>query len=269
MVGTVLMQTLTIAEIKRLSAEADEAELSALERSLAGDHRVGVRKVLLAARERLSAGEAERKRLASLYDYERELAASRGASVVVGLDEVGRGPLAGPLAVGAVVLPESPRIEGLNDSKQGPESKRASIAAEIRACALAWTVEMVAPHDIDALGMTKALKQAFGAAVAAIERAGVAVDLVLLDGNPLRFDERELNVVKGDTACASIAAASILAKVERDELMVKMDAEYPGYGFAANKGYGTQAHRDAIHRQGLCVLHRTSFCSEFIQQSLF
>ena len=105
MVGTVLMQTLTIAEIKRLSAEADEAELSALERSLAGDHRVGVRKVLLAARERLSAGEAERKRLASLYDYERELAASRGARVVVGLDEVGRGPWAGPLAVGAVVLP--------------------------------------------------------------------------------------------------------------------------------------------------------------------
>lgn len=252
-----------------MSAAADEAELSALERSLADDRRVGVRKVLAAARERLEASAAEERRLAGLYERERALAAEREAAVVLGLDEVGRGPLAGPLAVGAVVLPPTPRIGGLNDSKQVSEAKRASVADEIRRVAVAWAVEMVPPEDIDALGVTSSLKRAFGAAVSAIERQGVTPDLILLDGNPLRFDEREVNIVKGDSACASIAAASIIAKVERDALMEALDAEYPAYGFAANKGYGTQAHRDAIHRHGLSALHRKSFCSEFIQQSLF
>lgn len=263
------VNTLTIPEIKRLAEAADEAELAALERSLADDRRVGVGRVLEAARSRLAAQAAEEARLASLYDYQQEAAASRGGGVVVGLDEVGRGPLAGPLAVGAVVLPDYPRIPGLNDSKQVPEPQRAPMAAAVKEVAVAWAVEMVPPAEIDALGVTKALKKAFVAAVASIESQGIAVDVVLLDGNPLRFDRRELNVVKGDSRCASIAAASVIAKVERDELMEKLDAEYPGYGFAANKGYGTQAHRDAIHRQGLSVVHRASFCSEFLQQSLF
>lgn len=263
------MNTLTIPEIKRLADAADAAELAALERSLADDRRVGVRRVLAAARSRTEAAAAEEARLASLYDFQSELAASRGAKAVVGLDEAGRGPLAGPLAVGAVVLPERPRIEGLNDSKQIPEAKRPLVAAAVKEAAVAWAVEMVPPDEIDDAGMTKSLKRAFAAAVAAIERQGVAVDLVLLDGNPLRFDPREANVVKGDAKCASIAAASVIAKVERDELMERLDAEYPGYGFASNKGYGTQAHRDALHRLGLTVVHRRTFCSEFLQRSLF
>ena len=221
----------TVAEIRQRLQEADAREFAVLERALVADTRKGVRDAVEVARRRIEAEQAERERLASLYAFERALAEGRGAGVVVGLDEVGRGPLAGPLAVGAVALPLEP--------------------------------------DIDAAGMTASLVTAFRRAVAHIEAAGVRPDVVLLDGNPLRLDDREVNVVKGDCRCASIAAASIVAKVERDALMCRYAEDYPEYGFDACKGYASPAHIEAIKRFGLTPLHRATFCTAFTQPTLF
>lgn len=259
----------TVAEIRRRLQEADEQEFAVLERSLVADTRKGVRSAVEVARRRLAAERAERERLEGLYALEESIMAERGADCCVGLDEVGRGPVAGPLAVGAVVLPRSPRIEGLNDSKQVAPEARERIAAEVKRIALAWAVEYAQPEEIDALGMSACLKRTFLRAVERVEAAGVRPGVILLDGNPLHLDARECNLVKGDARCATIAAASIVAKVERDVLMVRLDARYPGYGFAANKGYASAEHIDSIKRLGLSPAHRASFCTSFAQQSLF
>lgn len=259
----------TVADIKKRLHEADAREFAVLERSLVADARKGVRDAVACARRRLAAESAERERLAGLYAYERELAAGRGQGVIIGLDEVGRGPLAGPLAVGAVVLPEKPFIEGLNDSKQVKPEARERIAAQVKAVAVAWTVEYVEACDIDACGMTASLVTAFRRALSCVEAAGVIPDVVLLDGNPLRLDAREVNVIKGDGRCASIAAASIVAKVERDALMCHYAEKYPEYGFESCKGYASAAHIEAIKRYGLTPIHRVSFCTAFTQETLF
>lgn len=259
----------TVAEIRKMLQMASEEEFQVLERSLRADTRKGVRDAVDVAKRRLSAEHAERDRIEAMYRYERTLASGRGARTIVGLDEVGRGPLAGPLAVGAVVLPEDARIEGLNDSKQIAPKVRERIAQAIRNVAVAYAVCYVSPQDIDRLGMIACLGNAFRSAVESIEAQGVQVDLILLDGNPLRLDEREVSVVKGDSLCASIAAASVLAKVERDSLMVGYASEYPAYGFDAHKGYASTSHIQAIREYGLTPIHRRSFCASIIQPTLF
>lgn len=263
------MSYITVEQIREQLRCASADEFAVLERSLAADTRKGVRQAVDAARARLAAAAAEQARLDALFSCQAELMRERGASCAVGLDEVGRGPIAGPLAVGAVVLPCEVRIEGLNDSKQLNASERERIAGEVKRVALAWSVQYVDAMQIDALGISTALRTAFRAAIAAVEQQGAPVDLVLLDGNPMHLDARECNVVKGDSKVAAIAAASVIAKVERDALMDRLDAEYPGYGFSENKGYGTAAHRQAIRELGLSPAHRVSFCGEFTQASLF
>lgn len=257
----------TIADIRaRLVATTTREEFEVLERALCADTRKGVLTALESTRKRFADQEAEEARLNSLYVFEQELSEGRS---IVGLDEVGRGPLAGPLAVGAVVLDTTTRIQGLNDSKKIPEAKREEIAEEIKRHALAWTVQYIQPDEIDAAGMTLSLRMAFTRAVAAIEAAGITPQCVLLDGNPLRFDPREVNVIKGDAKCASIAAASIIAKVERDALMVQFAEEYPQYALEKCKGYASPDHIEAIKQFGLTPIHRRSFCGSFMQESLF
>ena len=243
----------TVAEIKKRLSEADAEEFAVLERALVADERKGVRSALSVAKRRLQAEADEEARLASMYSFERSLCGENPHAVVVGLDEVGRGPLAGPLAVGAVVLPADVKIAGLNDSKQVKPVDRERIAAEVKRVALAWDVHYIEPSYIDDHGMTASLRLAFASAVKAIERAGVRPDVILLDGNPLHLDPREVNVVK----------------VERDALMCHYAESYPEYHFAENKGYASQAHIDAIERVGLCPIHRKSFCTAFTQQTLF
>ena len=259
--------TQTVSDIRARLQKADWEELKVLERSFSGDTRKGVQNALVAARHRLEKEQQEQQRLEQLYSFEREL--TKG-ELAVGLDEVGRGPLAGPLTVAGVVFPaNAPLIEGLNDSKQVPEHKRGEIASKIKECALAWSVVHVEPEEIDSLGMSVALKRAFKEAVSAIESQGIDLRVILLDGNPLHLDVREINVIKGDSKCASIAAASLVAKTTRDALMVEYDAVYPGYDFKNSKGYGSKRHRDAIAEKGLCPIHRRSFCQNFLQESLF
>lgn len=256
----------TAASIAERFRHADETEFAVLERSFAADTRKTVQAAMTAARKRLAACAAERERVRAMYAFQHEMV---GGGVCVGLDEVGRGPLAGPLAVGAVVLPETPILWGLNDSKQMKPENREELAAHIRECALAWTVCYIEPCDIDAAGMSASLRVAFARAVFEIEGQGIDFDAILLDGNPLHLDERERSIVQGDAKCASIAAASIIAKVARDELMVQYGKEYPQYGFASNKGYGSAQHQHAIREHGLCPIHRVSFCGALTQETLF
>jgi ribonuclease HII len=195
-----------------------------------------------------------------------ELVDAGSAAIVVGLDEVGRGSVAGPLVVAAVSLPLEPRIHGLDDSKKLNAKRREQLAVEIRATAREVQIAEVAAAEIDAMGMSKALRKAFAAAVADV---GLEPDLVLIDGLPLGIHRNERSIVKGDAKVACIAAASIVAKVARDAMMTAAAAEYPLYGFEQNKGYATPEHIDAIREHGLSPLHRRSFCANFLQQKLF
>lgn len=280
----------TIADIRKRLDEADEEQFAVLERALAADTRKGIKQALERTRKRLDAEAAERDRIQRLYRFQNEVALSAVRSIegadapdagewiaAVGLDEVGRGPLAGPLTVGAVVLPAFPQIQGLNDSKQLSPARREELSEEIRNTALAWDIEHIPPAEIDDLGMSACLRLAFSRAVAAIDGKVAALDgnaagpvrAVLLDGNPLHIDSREVNLVKGDARVAAISAASIIAKVERDALMDEYARTYPAYGFDSNKGYGSAAHIAAIEHEGLCPLHRKSFCQNFSQGTLF
>ena len=259
----------TVAEIREMLKHANADEFEALDRSLAADTRKGVRTALEAARRRIASEESERLRLMALREFDRSHVPDGSSGMVVGLDEVGRGAVAGPLAVGAVVLPSEYAIADLNDSKQLTAEQREAVAANVKQIALAWTVAYVEPADIDRDGMSLSLRKAFKKALGNIEAQGINPEVVLIDGNPLGIDPREVNVVKGDSKSASIAAASVVAKVERDKLMGELSSTFPQYGFSDNKGYASEQHRDVIREQGLTPIHRRSFCTSFLQESLF
>ena len=199
-----------------------------------------------------------------------------GPGIVVGIDEVGRGALAGPLTVAAVALPDEPQVVGIDDSKKLSPKRREAMAAQIREVALGVGICHIPPDEIDACGMAASLRVCMGRALAACERDIVArgngsgADAVLVDGNPIHLHANEKTIVKGDGKAACIAAASIVAKVTRDALMVEYAQSYPAYHFDSNKGYGSAAHIEALHELGPCELHRRSFLSNICgqQQSL-
>jgi len=191
-----------------------------------------------------------------LWRYER-MAVSMGYSVVAGVDEVGMGPLAGPVVGGAVVLEVGTRIPGLDDSKLLTPEERERVDRIIRRRALAWSVCAVDHAQVDRLGLIKARHLATAGAVAGLKipAAYLLVDAWDVPEAPLP----QMAVVRGDRTCASIMAASIVAKVARDKTMVEYDRVYPGYGFAFHKGYATPEHRAAIRRLGPSPIHRTSW----------
>ena len=195
-------------------------------------------------------------RLRSLLKRERELW-ERGMALVAGVDEAGVGPLAGPVVAAAVAFPAGGGVKGVDDSKRVPPERRIELAEAIRGSAACYRVVRVEPEEIDALNIYQAGLVAMRRAV---EGLGLAPDYVLVDGR--RIPELVMpqeTVIGGDRKCHAIAAASILAKTERDAAMLRYDTQYPGYGFAAHKGYPTAAHRDAIRRLGPSPIHRRSF----------
>ena len=223
----------------------------------ADDARKQVQSLVSRARRRHDKEQAERERVLGMYATMQKLG---GDGIVVGVDEVGRGPLAGPLTVAAVALNADDPIWGINDSKQLSAQMREELAAQIKERACAWGIAHIPPEEIDELGMAASLRKAM---LQAIENTGLNPDSVLIDGVPLHIHPKETCIVKGDAKVACIAAASIVAKVTRDALMCEADAVYPGYGFAQNKGYGSAEHIAAIERLGLSPIHRRSFCHNF------
>jgi len=244
-----------VQEIRASLSSASPERLPRLIASLKDDSRAGVRSAVDSARRRLAVYRAEERRLSALASAEAELYAG-GCVCVAGIDEVGRGALAGPLTAGAVVLPPGTRIRGLDDSKRLKPDHRVELAQEIRAVAVTWCVAHVEAPVLDSLGVTAALRRAMQEALAGL---APAADHALVDGRPMGLSLPETAIVKGDSRVAAIAAASILAKVTRDALMRELDAVHPGYDFALNKGYGTPEHMAAIDRMGLSPVHRRSF----------
>nr|WP_277999055.1 ribonuclease HII [Moorella sulfitireducens] len=198
----------------------------------------------------------EQERVAALYAWERRLQ-RLGAVYIAGVDEAGRGPLAGPVTAAAVILPPGLFIAGLNDSKRVSPARRRQLAVIIKEKSLAWAVGWASVKEIDCLNIMVASRWAMWRALTALP---VKPDHVLVDGFKLPgFPVPQTPLVGGDALSASIAAASILAKVARDDLMEAYDAVFPGYGLAENKGYPTPGHRRALARLGPSSLHRLSF----------
>ena len=249
--------------LARLS-DAPETEVYELIARYSEDPRKQVIKALESAKKRIEKEHAEKTRVEEMYRFQKELS---GGGLVVGVDEVGRGSVAGPLTVCAVCLPEDPIIYGLNDSKKLTATKREILAAQIQEVATAIGIAHIAPHRIDEVGMAQCLRDAM---LQAVKNTGIEPDCVLIDGNPMHIHPKEKTLVKGDARIASIAAASIVAKVTRDALMVAYDEEYPGYHLAECKGYASAEHIEAIGEMGLSPIHRASFCGNFVKtQRLF
>lgn len=195
-------------------------------------------------------------------DFEYELnAKNKGYKAVCGVDEAGRGPLAGPVFAAAVILPEGCEIEGLNDSKKLSEKKREALFDVIKEKAVSWSVASVDEKVIDEINI---LQATYLAMKNAVEGLGVPADYALIDGN--RLPPLPINgetVVKGDAKSMSIAAASILAKVSRDRFMLEIDKKYPQYQFSKHKGYGTKLHYEMLTEHGISDCHRLSFLKSF------
>ena len=187
-----------------------------------------------------------------------------GYRLICGVDEAGRGPLAGPVCAAAVILPEHLEITGLNDSKKLSDKRRRELFPIIQDSALAYGIGFASPEEIDEINI---LQDTFLAMRRAISQLHVTPDLALIDGNrETDFGVPCRTVIKGDSLSANIAAASVLAKVSRDDLMLKAAEEYPGYGFEIHKGYGTKAHYAALEEKGPCAIHRRTFLRKFYCQ---
>jgi len=252
----------SLVPLKSLELEASQKgtpqeALDFLKSRLSGDSRPAVEKLLLKFEKRLQKEAKEKERLEALLKFERELA-SKGCKLIAGLDEAGRGPLVGPVVAAAVILPPGLFLEGVDDSKKLTPAKRETLDKVIREKAVAFGLGQASAKEIDQINIYQAARLAMERAIQALP---VAPDGLLTDAMPLphykHLQQKAMN--HGDSLSMSIAAASILAKVARDRMMVEMDALYPGYGFASHKGYGTEQHLAAIKEIGLCPEHRLSF----------
>ena len=185
----------------------------------------------------------------------------KGMSVVCGVDEAGRGPLAGPVCAAAVILPPDGDIPGLNDSKKLSDKKRRELFPVIKECAIAYGIAFADHHEIDEINI---LQATYLAMERALSKLKVKPDIALIDGNRAKdFGVPVQTVVHGDSLSASIAAASVLAKVTRDDYMLEMAEKYPQYGFEIHKGYGTKAHYSALQKEGASPIHRMTFLKKF------
>jgi ribonuclease HII len=247
---------LSVTEVRQLVAGARPEPGDSLWDELRCDTRKGVTQLCEQLLRRRSRTEAERRRTLNMRRHERELWA-RGFELVAGVDEAGRGPLAGPVVAAAVILPRDLEIAGIDDSKKLSPARREELFQRIRSDAVAVGVGSVSEKVIDEINILRATHRAMRDAVAGLDRTP---GHVLVDGDAVpELGASQTAVRRGDEVSAAIAAASIVAKVTRDRLLVECDRLYPGYGFARHKGYGTPDHIAALTRLGPCEIHRRSF----------
>lgn len=252
---------LSIREIREKMDACIKDELPAFLEQLLDDERKGVIKLVSSAQKKLEAFAKEEERLKEMMAYERSYRA-KGYTVIGGTDEAGRGPLAGPVCAAVVVLPQDCMIWGINDSKKLSGKKREELYDVIRQEAIDYGIAMVSPQRIDEINILQATYEAMKKA---IEQLKNPLDFLLADAVTIPgLGIPQEGIIKGDAKSMSIAAASILAKVERDRWMVQMDEMYPAYGFMAHKGYGSKSHIEAIEKHGICPIHRRSFVKHFV-----
>lgn len=255
------MKDTKIGTIKAELAAADERKLPAFIACYERDERCGVQKLVEAARKRHEKFLMELARTEALKKYEKEY---DNYTYICGIDEVGRGPLAGPVVAGAVILPKDCDILYINDSKKLSASKREELYDVIMEKAVSAGIGMVGPERIDQINILQATYEAMRQAIANLDPKP---DLLLNDAVTIpEVKIRQVPIIKGDEKSISIGAASIIAKVTRDRLMAAYEDIYPEYGFASNKGYGSAAHIRAIKKFGPTPIHRATFISNFIQE---
>lgn len=249
----------SISEISGLYKNTPVEELGLFIGEFGSDERGGVKKLVASAKRKLDELEAEKKRIYALSEFERKYSDCR---FICGIDEVGRGPLAGPVVAGAVILPKDCDILYINDSKQVPEKIRERLYDEIKDKAVAVSVGHASSQRIDEINILQATYEAMREAITGL---GVTPDILLNDAVTIPgVDIRQVPIIKGDAKSISIGAASIFAKVTRDREMEEYDRLYPEYGFAKHVGYGTKMHIDAIKKYGPCPIHRRTFIKNFI-----
>lgn len=249
----------SIAQVKAEFENAQETEWSSLCEKYGTDERSGVRNIILKYQKKEQSLQKERERLAQMRKYEEQYKEYR---FICGIDEAGRGPLAGPVVAGAVILPADCEILYLNDSKKLSAAKREQLYDEIMEKAIAVGVGMASPARIDEINILQATYEAMRTAVSEL---GVKPDILLNDAVTIPGIEiRQVPIIKGDAKSVSIAAASIIAKVTRDRLMIQYEEVLPGYGFAKHKGYGSKEHIEAIRKLGPTPIHRRTFIKNFI-----
>ena len=248
-----------VSEIRNEFNMADNARRKELYDLYADDERKGVRQLIEKSRREDEKLLLELKRLDAMKVFERKYAAYQN---IAGIDEAGRGPLAGPVVAGSVILPADCEILYLNDSKKLSAARREQLYDEITSKAVAYGVGIVSAGRIDEINILQATYEAMQAA---IENMGKEPGMVLVDAVTIpRIKYKQAGIIKGDACSVSIAAASIIAKVTRDRIMLDFDQMYPVYGFASHKGYGSKAHIEAIKEYGPCPLHRKTFIKKFI-----
>lgn len=250
------------AELEILGAivtRENEQQMKLFVSSYLSDERDGVKKIITTAKKRLEKYEIEKKRTESIMKYEKEY---ENYLYICGIDEVGRGPLAGPVVACAVILPKNCDILYINDSKKLSATKREELYDEIMEKAVAVGLGFVGPERIDEINILQATYEAMREAVAKLEPQP---DLLLNDAVTIPgLAQKQVPIIKGDAKSISIGAASIIAKVTRDRLMEEYDHLYPQYGFASNKGYGSKEHIKAIQQYGPTPIHRRSFIKNFL-----
>ncbi|MGT2846361.1 ribonuclease HII [Streptococcus massiliensis] len=244
----------TIKEIKDLLATASSLD-SPIFAEFLEDSRAGVQKAIQQRKREIQAALDEDARLETMLRYEKDLYA-QGYELIAGIDEVGRGPLAGPVVAAAVILPRNCKIKGLNDSKKIPKKKHEEIYRAVQEAALAIGVGVIGNQIIDQVNIYQATKLAMQEALVQLKPQP---DYLLIDAMELEIALPQQSIIKGDANSLSIAAASIVAKVTRDKMMTDFDGVYPGYDFAQNAGYGTQAHLAGLEKYGITPIHRTTF----------
>ena len=244
----------TIKEIRELLATVKELD-NPLFLEFEKDTRSGVQKEISKRKKAIQAELDEDLRLESMLSYEKELY-KQGLTLIAGVDEVGRGPLAGPVVAAAVILPKNCKIRGLNDSKKIPKKKHAEIFQAVQDQALAIGIGIKDNHIIDQVNIYEATKLAMKEA---LSKLPLKPDYLLIDAMRLDVEIPQESIIKGDANSLSIAAASIVAKVTRDRLMADYDKEFPGYDFAQNAGYGTKSHLEGLEHCGVSPIHRKTF----------
>ncbi len=249
----------SISDITKAFKNANESELPSLIEEYKNDERGGVKKLIESANKRIAALEAEKARIYALSEFERKYS---DCKFICGIDEVGRGPLAGPVVAGAVILPKDCDILYINDSKKLSEKMRDKLYDEIREKAVAAAVGHASPQRIDEINILQATYEAMREAISSL---GIVPDILLNDAVTIPgVNIKQVPIIKGDAKSISIGAASIFAKVIRDREMVEYDRQYPEYGFAKHVGYGTAEHIEAIKKYGPCPIHRRTFIKNFI-----
>ncbi len=253
------MSKQSISEIRTLFGSAERAELPELILMYAGDERQGVRQIIEKAKRQIEAEAKEDERIENMLIYERKYAED---GIIAGIDEAGRGPLAGPVVAAAVILSPDDPIRYVNDSKQLSEKKREQLYDEIMKRAVSVGIGIESPETIDRINILQADYSAMRKAVAKLDPAP---QILLNDAVTIPdMTQHQVPIIRGDSKSLSIAAASIIAKVTRDRLMREYDVLYPEYGFAKHKGYGSAAHIEAIRKFGPSPIHRISFIGHFV-----